>query len=93
MNSEAINDGARVPQAQLDRWRAYAEQTRTDLLAVRQLVASGQKEGAGQLLSALLENTLIVGHSLDEAGANRPAGMKPRPSGADRRAAQAEAEE
>lgn len=93
MNSEAINDGVCVPQAQLDRWRAYAEQTRIDVLSVRQLVAGGQKEGAGQLLTALLENTLIVGHSLDDAGANRPAGMKPRPTGADRQAAQAEAEE
>lgn len=88
-----MNERVPVPQAQLDRWRAYAEQTRIDLLTVRQLVAGGQKEGAGQLLSALLENTLIVGHSLDDAGANRPAGMKPRPSGADRLAAQAEAEE
>ncbi len=88
-----MNERVPVPQAQLDRWRAYAEQTRIDLLTVRQLVAGGQKEGAGQLLSALLENTLIVGHSLDDAGANRPASMKPRPTGADRLAAQVEAEE
>ena len=59
---------------------------------MRHLVAGGQKGGEGQLLGVLLENMLIVGHSLDEAGANRPAAMPARPTGADRLAAQAEAE-
>lgn len=69
-----------VTQTDLDHWRAYAEQSRVDLLAVRQLVAGGQKEGAGQLLGALLENTLIVAGTLDDAGANRPTRMAPRPA-------------
>lgn len=53
-----------VTQEQLDRWRAYTEQTRIDLLAARQVVAGGQLQGGDQVLGALLENTLIVGQEL-----------------------------
>ena len=45
------------------------------------------------IAGSVLDQTLHVAHSLDEAGANRPAGMPARPTGADRLAAQAEAEE
>ena len=70
-----------VTQERLDRWRAYAEQMRVDLLNVRQLVARGQRQAATQLLGGMLDSTLIVGVTLDEAGANRPGTMRPRPTG------------
>jgi len=82
-----------VPQEQLDRWRAYAEQMRVDLINVRQLISRGQGQAAAQLLGGMLDSTLIVGVTLDDAGANRPAGMRPRPTGADRLAAEREANE
>jgi hypothetical protein len=88
-----MSDLVNVPQGRLDMWRAFAEQTRTDLMTLRLLVARGQTQAADQLLASMLEQTLIVGLSLDDAGANRPPGMRPRPSGADRRAAQEEAQE
>ena len=89
MNPETVN----VLQQQLDQWRAYAEQTRVDLLTVRQLISRGQGPAAEQLIGGMLDSTLIVGVTLDDAGANRPATMRPRPTGADRFAAQQEAEE
>lgn len=82
-----------VPQEQLDRWRAYAEQMRVDLINVRQLVARGQGQAATQLLGGMLDSTLIVGVTLDDAGANRPAGMRPRPTGEDLLRAEREANE
>ena len=93
MSEEVSSGGVPVPQAQLDRWRAYAEQMRVDLLNVRQLVARGQGTAATQLLGGMLDSTLIVGVTLDDAGANRPGTMPPRPTGAARLAAQQDAEE
>jgi hypothetical protein len=69
-----------VAQADLDQWRAFTEQTRTDLLTLRHLVAAGQKDAADQLISSALHQTLIAGHSLDDAGANRPAHLPARPT-------------
>lgn len=69
-----------VSQADLDKWRAFTEQTRTDLITIRQLVAGGQNAAAVQLLGSALDQTLIAGLSLDDAGANRPAHLPRRPS-------------
>lgn len=93
MSEATSNGGVTVPQAQLDRWRAYAEQMRVDLLNVRQLVARGQGTAAGQLLGGMLDSTLIVGVTLDDAGANRPGTMRPRPTGEARVEAEREANE
>ncbi len=82
-----------VTQARLDTWRAFAEQVRTDGFTIRQLVAGGQAIAAAQLLGGLIESALLAGHDMDEAGANRPKTLPPRPTGADRLAAQREADE
>ena len=67
-------------QAGLDLWRAYAEQMRTDLLTLRGLVAAGQQDAADQLIASAVHQTLICARSLDDAGANRPAHLPPRPA-------------
>ena len=77
MNTDTVT----VSQEQLDRWRAYAEQMRLDLLNVRQLIARGQGQAAAQLLGGMLDSTLIVGVTLDDAGANRPGTMRPQAHG------------
>ena len=82
-----------VTQARLDAWRAFAEQVRTDGFTIRRLVAAGQGEAAQQLLGGLIESALLAGHDMDEAGANRPATLPPRPTGADRLEAQREADQ
>ena len=85
--------GVTVSQAKLDRLRAYTEQMRVDLLTVRMLVARGQGTAAGQLLGGMLDSTLLAGMSLDDAGANRPGTMRPRPTGEARVEAEREANE
>jgi hypothetical protein len=72
-------EGFEVPQARLDQWRAFTEQNRTDLLTLRQLVAQGQAVGATQLIAGMLESTLIAGLAMEDAGANRPATLPPKP--------------
>ncbi|MGI4788794.1 MAG: hypothetical protein ACRYFS_08085 [Janthinobacterium lividum] len=69
-----------VSQADLDQWRAFTEQTRTDLLTLRHLIASGQTVAADQLIGSAMHQTLIAGRSLDDAGANRPTHLPPRPA-------------
>ena len=76
MNTEAI-----LTQAQLDRWRAYVAQTVRDVREARMMIARGQAKAADQLLGGVLDSSLIVGVTMDEAGANRPAGMRPYPTG------------
>lgn len=93
MSEEESSAGVTVSQAKIDRLRAYAEQMRVDILNVRRLVARGQMTAADQLLGGMLDSTLIAGLSLDDAGANRPSTMPPRPTGADRLAAEREANE
>jgi hypothetical protein len=68
-----------VSQDSLDLWRAYTEQMRTDLLTLRGLVASGQTDAADTLIGSAVHQTLICARSLDDAGANRPAHLPPRP--------------
>ena len=85
--------GVTVSQAKLDRLRAYTEQMRVDLLTVRMLVARGQGTAAGQLLGGMLDSTLLAGMSLDDARANRPDTMRPRPTGVDLAQSEREANE
>ena len=85
--------GVTVSQAKLDRLRAYTEQMRVDLLTVRMLVARGQGTAAGQLLGGMLDSTLLAGMSLDDAGANRPDTMRPKPTGVDLAQSEREANE
>ena len=73
--------GVNVPQAQLDRWRAFATQTLNDVREVRRLLARGQTTAADQLLGGIHDSAGIAGLSLDDAGANRPGTMPPRPTG------------
>jgi hypothetical protein len=82
-----------VTQEQLDRWRAFAAQTLVDVREVRRLIACGQTMAADQLLHGMHDSAIIAGLGMDDAGANRPAGMPARPTGADRRAAEHEANE
>ena len=77
MNTEQTQT---VTQTRLDSWRAFAEQVRTDGFTIRQLVARGQGQAAAQLLGGLIESALLAGHSMDNAGANRPATLPPRPA-------------
>ena len=67
-------------QADLDLWRAYTEQMRTDLLTLRGLVASGQRDAADQLIGSVVHQTLLCARSLDDAGATRPAHLPARPA-------------
>ena len=69
-----------VNQFSLDKWRAYAEQNRTDLFTLRQLVAHGQREGAIQLIGSMVDQSTIAGLSMEDAGAARPAHLPPRPA-------------
>ena len=69
-----------VSQARLDQWRAYAEQTRGDMFTIRQLVAGGNKDAAVQLLGSVLDQSIIAGLSMEDAGANRPAHLPARPA-------------
>jgi hypothetical protein len=69
-----------VPQADLDLWRAYTEQMRTDLLTLQQLVAGGQKDAADTLIASAVHQTLIAARSIEDAGANRPAHLPARPA-------------
>lgn len=69
-----------ISQEKLDKWRAFAEQNRTDLFTVRQLVAQGQSTGAAQLIAGMLESTLIAGLDMEAAGANRPVSLPPKPA-------------
>ena len=69
-----------ISQVRLDRWRAYAEQTRGDMFTIRQLVAGGQKDAAVQLLGSVLDQSIIAGLDMEDAGANRPAHLPPRPA-------------
>lgn len=67
-------------QAVLDLSRAYTEQMRTDLLTLRGLVVGGQTQAADTLIGSALHQTLVCAHSLDDAGANRPAHLPARPA-------------
>ena len=69
-----------VSQDRLDSWRAFAEQNRTDLFTLRQLIAKGQFTGATQLIGGMVEGTLIVGLDMEAAGANRPDTLPPKPA-------------
>ena len=69
-----------VSQTRLDQWRAYAEQTRTDLFTLRQLVASGQQEAAVMLAGSVIDQSIVAGLDMENAGANRPAHLPPRPA-------------
>lgn len=82
-----------VTQEQLDRWRAFAAQTLADVRQVRMLIARGQTTAADQLLHGMHDSAIIAGLGMDDAGANRPATMPARPTGADRLAAEQEANE
>jgi hypothetical protein len=70
-----------VTPGQLDAWRAFAEQTRTDMFTVRQLLAGGQGKAAAPLIAAVIENTIIVGLDMEGAGAARPTSLPPIPAG------------
>ena len=82
MKIEDMNtaDTVSVSQTRLDQWRAYAEQTRTDMLTIGQLVAHGQKDAALQLLHSVKDQSIIAGLSMEDAGANRPAHLPARPA-------------
>ncbi len=82
-----------ISQALLDRWRAFASQTLNDAREVQRLIARGQTTAAGQLLQAIHDSAGIAGLSMDDAGANRPAGMPARPRGEDLLRAEREANE
>ena len=69
-----------VSQARLDQWRAYAEQTRGDMFTIRQLVAHGNKDAAVQLLGSVLDQSIIAGLDMEDAGANRPKHLPARPA-------------
>ena len=71
-----------ISQAQLDRWRAFASQTLNDAREIQRLIARGQTTAADQLLQAIHDSAGVAGLSMDDAGANRPAGMPARPTGA-----------
>ncbi len=91
--SEPVNTEAITTQAQLDRWRAYVAQTVRDVREARMMIARGQATAADQLLGGVLESSLIVGVAMDDAGANRPAGMRPYPKGEELLRAEREANE
>lgn len=94
MNTEEVSGGGvNVPQAQLDRWRAFAAQTLRDVREVRRLLARGQATAADQLLGAMHDSAGVAGVTMDDAGANRPARMLPKPTGAALEAAEREANE
>ena len=93
MSEETSLGGVPVPQAQLDRWRAYAAQTLTDVREVRRLIARGQTTAADQLLHGMHDSAIMAGLSMDDAGANRPGTMRPRPTGEARAEAEREADE
>ena len=102
MNDEDMNDEDTekimerpgvVLQAKMDRWRAYTEQMRVDILMVRRLIARGEGTAAAQILGGMLDSTIMAGVSMDDAGANRPAGMPARPTGDALLAAEREANE
>ena len=82
-----------VTQEQLDRWRAFAAQTLADVREVRQLIARGQTTAADQLLHGVHDSAIVAGLGMEDAGANRPAGMRPRPTGDALLAAEREANE
>ena len=75
----SASDAVPVSQAALDQWRAYAEQTRGDMFTIRQLVTGGQKDAAVQLLGSVLDQSIIAGLSMEDAGANRPAHLPAKP--------------
>lgn len=75
-----MNKEVSVSQARLDQWRAYAEQTRTDLFTLRQLVASGQKEATIMLAGSVIDQSIIAGLDMEDAGANRPAHLPAKPA-------------
>ena len=91
--NDGTNDGVTVPQAQLGRWWAYAAQSLTDVREVRRLIARGQTTAADQLLHGMHDSAIIAGLSLDDAGANRPITMRPRPTGEARAEVEREANE
>ena len=93
MSEETSRGGVTVPQAQIDRWRAYAAQTLTDVREVRRLIARGQTMAADQLLHGMHDSAIMAGLSMDDAGANRPGTMRPRPTGEARAEAEREADE
>jgi len=80
MNEEDMKNEVTVSQARLDQWRAYAEQTRTDLFTLRQLVASGQKEAAVMLAGSVIDQSIMAGLDMEDAGANRPAHLPAKPA-------------
>lgn len=88
-----MNIDKAATQAQLDRWRAYAVQAMHDVREVRMLIARGQTTAADQMLQGMHDSAAILGVTLDDAGANRPAGMRPAPTGEDLLRAEREANE
>lgn len=68
-----------VSQEDLNLWRSFTEQMRTDLLTLRGLVASGQRDAADQLIASAVHQTLIVSRFMEDAGADRPAHLPARP--------------
>jgi len=65
----------------------------TDVREVRRLIARGQTTAADQLLHGMHDSAIIAGLSLDDAGANRPITMRPRPTGEARAEVEQEANE
>lgn len=75
-----MKDEVTVSQARLDQWRAFAEQTRTDLFTLRQLIASGQKEAATMLAGSVIDQSIMAGLDMEDAGAHRPAHLPAKPA-------------
>ena len=70
-----------VAQEDLDQWRAFAEQVRTDAFTVRQLIARGQTDAATELLGAVIQSAIICGLGMEQFGANRPSTLPSKPQG------------
>ncbi|MGI4790247.1 MAG: hypothetical protein ACRYFS_15525 [Janthinobacterium lividum] len=81
VNDMEVNDmTVNVEQGELDKWRAFTKQTRTDLFTLRQLISRGQGPAAAQLIGSMLEQTIIAGLGMEDAGANRPPHLPARPA-------------
>lgn len=67
-----------VTQINLNAWRSFVEQGRTQLTTLRQLLARRQDAAALGLLDALHENALLLELDLGHAGAAPPGTAPPR---------------
>ena len=70
-----------VPQVALNVWRAACDQAIADLFRVRKLLADRRPHDADQVIARMIEQSVVLGLSMQQAGAQHPCpGIRAEPA-------------